>query len=32
VDQGQITQLLERWSHGEVDSFDAPSLTYALRR
>jgi RNA polymerase sigma factor (TIGR02999 family) len=23
VDQGQITQLLERWSHGEVDSFDA---------
>jgi RNA polymerase sigma factor (TIGR02999 family) len=23
VDQAQITRLLERWSHGEVDSFDA---------
>jgi RNA polymerase sigma factor (TIGR02999 family) len=23
VDQGEITRLLERWGHGEIESFDA---------
>lgn len=34
ADQGQITRLLERWSHGEIDSFDAlvPMVYDELRK